>query len=67
MFSSNYFVLNCYPLEREEPAKEFSLSSLLKVDTIEANTVKNDKTLSQAYNKIVSTYIKIMIFPQLIV
>ncbi|MGT2729740.1 hypothetical protein ACVRWQ_07400 [Streptococcus phocae subsp. salmonis] len=58
LFSSNYFVLNCYPLEREEPAKEFSLSSLLKVDTIEANTVKNDKTLSQAYNKIVSTYIK---------
>lgn len=28
------------------------------MDTIEANTVKNDKTLSQAYNKIVSTYIK---------
>lgn len=58
MFSSNYFILNCYPLGREEPAKEFSLSSLLKVETIEANTVKNDKTLSQAYNKIVSTYIK---------
>ena len=58
LFSSNYFVLNCYPLGREEPAKEFSLSSLLKVETIEANTVKNDKTLSQAYNKIVSTYIK---------
>ena len=31
---------------------------MLKVETIEANTVKNDKTLSQAYNKIVSTYIK---------
>ena len=58
LFSSNYFILNCYPLGREEPAKEFSLSSLLKVETIEANTVKNDKTLSQAYNKIVSTYIK---------
>ena len=58
LFSSNYFVLNFYPIGREEPAKEFSLSSLLKVDTIEANTVKNDKTLSQAYNKIVSTYIK---------
>lgn len=58
LFSSNYFVLNCYPLGREEPAKEFSLSSLLKVETIEANTVKNDKTLSQAYNKIVSTYVK---------
>ena len=43
---------------REEPAKEFSLSPLLKVETIEANTVKNDKTLSQAYNKIVSTYKK---------
>ena len=58
LFSSNYFVLNFYPIGREEPAKEFSLSSLLKVDTIEANTVKNDKTLSQAYNRIVSTYIK---------
>ncbi|MBF0715761.1 AAA family ATPase [Gemelliphila palaticanis] len=58
LFSSNYFILNCYPQGREEPAKEFSLSSLLKVETIEANTVKNDKTLSQAYNKIVSTYIK---------
>lgn len=58
LFNSNYFVLNFYPIGREEPAKEFSLSSLLKVDTIEANTVKNDKTLSQAYNKIVSTYIK---------
>lgn len=58
LLSSNYFILNCYPLGREEPAKEFSLSSLLKVETIEANTVKNDKTLSQAYNKIVSTYIK---------
>lgn len=58
LFSSNYFVLNFYPIGREEPAKEFSLSSLFKVDTIEANTVKNDKTLSQAYNKIVSTYIK---------
>lgn len=45
LFSSNYFILNCYPLGREEPAKEFSLSSLLKVETIEANTVKNDKTL----------------------
>ena len=58
LLSSNYFILNCYPLGREEPAKEFSLSSLLKVETIEANTVKNDKTLSQAYNKIVSTYIE---------
>ena len=58
LFSSNYFVLNFYPIGREDPAKEFSLSSLLKVETIEANTVKSDKTLSQAYNKIVSTYIK---------
>ncbi|WP_025196526.1 AAA family ATPase [Streptococcus agalactiae] len=58
LFSSNYFVLNFYPIRRDEPAKEFSLSSLLKVATIEANTVKNDKTLSQAYNKIVSTYIR---------
>lgn len=58
LFSSKYFVLNFYPKGREEPAKDFSLSSLLKVDTIEANTVKNDNTLSQAYNKIVSTYIK---------
>ena len=48
-------------MSRDEPAKEFSLSSLLKVETIEANAVKNDKTLSQAFNKIVSTYKKIMI------
>ena len=58
LFNSNYFALNFYPIGREDPAKEFSLSSLLKVETIEANTVKSDKTLSQAYNKIVSTYIK---------
>ncbi|HFR3978008.1 TPA: ATP-dependent endonuclease, partial [Streptococcus suis] len=58
LFSGNYFVLNFYPLGRDEPAKDFSLSSLLKVETIEANTVKNDKTLSQAYNKIVSAYAK---------
>ena len=58
LFSTNYFVLNFYPIGREKPAKEFSLSTLLKVDTIEANTVKNDQTLSKAYNKIVSTYIK---------
>lgn len=58
LFSSNYFILNFYPKGRGEPAKEFSLASLLKVDTIEANTVKNDNILSQAYNKIVSTYVK---------
>ena len=58
LFNSNYFILNFYPMSRDEPAKEFSLSSILKVETIEANAVKNDKTLSQAFNKIVSTYKK---------
>lgn len=58
LFSSDYFVLNFYPLGSDEPAKEFSLSPLLKVETIEANTVKSDETLSRAYNKIVSSYIK---------
>lgn len=58
LFSSNFFVLNFYPFEREKLAREFNLASILKVETIEANTVKNDKTLSSAYNKIVSTYIK---------
>ena len=58
LFNSNYFILNFYPMSRDEPAKEFSLSSLLKVETIEANAVKNDKTLSQAFNKIVSIYKK---------
>ena len=58
LFNSNYFILNFYPMSRDEPAKEFSLSFLLKVETIEANAVKNDKTLSQAFNKIVSTYKK---------
>ena len=33
LFSSNYFILNFYPKGRDEPAKEFSLASLLKVDT----------------------------------
>ncbi|WP_206601577.1 ATP-dependent nuclease [Staphylococcus delphini] len=47
-----------YPLGKDEPAKEFSLAPLLKVETIEANTVKSDETLSKAYNKIVSSYIK---------
>ena len=58
LFNSNYFILNFYPMGRDEPAKDFSFSSLLKVETIEANAVKNDKTLSQAFNKIVSTYKK---------
>ena len=58
LFSSNFFVLNFYPFERDKLAKEFNLASILKVETIEANTVKNDRTLSSAYNKIVSTYIK---------
>ncbi|GEQ62164.1 putative ATP-dependent endonuclease of the OLD family [Vagococcus lutrae] len=58
LFSSDYFILNFYPLGKDEPSKEFSLAPLLKVETIEANTVKNDETLSKAYNKIVSSYIK---------
>lgn len=58
LFSSDYFILNFYPLGSDEPAKEFSLSPLLKVETIEANTVKSDETLSRAYNKIVSSYMK---------
>ena len=58
LFNSNYFILNFYPMGRDEPAKDFSFSSLLKVEMIEANAVKNDKTLSQAFNKIVSTYKK---------
>ena len=58
LFNSNYFILNFYPMGRDDPAKDFSFSSLLKVEMIEANAVKNDKTLSQAFNKIVSTYKK---------
>ncbi|EIS6531636.1 AAA family ATPase [Staphylococcus pseudintermedius] len=58
LFSSDYFILNFYPLGKDEPSKEFSLAPLLKVETIEANTVKSDETLSKAYNKIVSSYIK---------
>ncbi|HCT0482150.1 TPA: hypothetical protein LQO21_002341, partial [Staphylococcus pseudintermedius] len=58
LFSSDCFILNFYPLGKDEPAKEFSLAPLLKVETIEANTVKSDETLSKAYNKIVSSYIK---------
>ncbi|EII2003599.1 hypothetical protein LG055_002435, partial [Staphylococcus pseudintermedius] len=54
LFSSDCFILNFYPLGKDEPAKEFSLAPLLKVETIEANTVKSDETLSKAYNKIVS-------------
>ena len=58
LFSGDYFILNFYPLGKDEPAKEFSLVPLLKVETIEANTVKNDETLSRAYNKIVSSYME---------
>lgn len=53
-----YYILNFYPDGIDIPAKDFSLSSLLKVKTIDANTVKDGKTLSNAYNKIVTTYIK---------
>lgn len=57
-FCGKYYVLNFYSPVLDEPAKNFSLSSILKVKTIDANTVKDGKTLSNAYNKIVSTYIK---------
>lgn len=57
-FCGKYYILNFYPDGNSEPAKDFSLSSLLKVKTIDANTVKDGKTLSNAYNRIVTAYIK---------
>ncbi|MBO0446895.1 hypothetical protein IGJ55_001972 [Enterococcus sp. AZ170] len=57
-FCGKYYILNFYAEGSDEPAKDFSLSSLLKVKTIDANTVKDGKTLTNAYNKIVTTYIK---------
>lgn len=57
-FCGKYYILNFYPDGNDEPAKDFTLSSLLKVKTIDANSVKDGKTLTNAYNKIVSTYIK---------
>lgn len=66
LFNENYFALNFYPLiqneeaevEEGEKAEQFSLAPLLKVDVVEANTVKNNDTLSKAYSKIVSAYAK---------
>lgn len=52
------YELNFYPDGNDIPAKDFSLAPLLKVKTIDANTVKDGKTLSNAYNKIVSTYLQ---------
>lgn len=58
LFDDDYYILNFYPLESDEPAEQFSLVPLLKVDVVEANTVKNADTLSKAYSKIVLTYAK---------
>lgn len=58
LLDRGYYTLNFYPINNIKPAKYFSLSSLLKVKTIQANTVKDNNTLSKAYNKIVSTYVK---------
>ena len=58
LFNENYYALNFYPLGANEPAEQFSLAPLLKVDVVEANTVKDNHTLSKAYSKIVSTYAK---------
>ncbi|MRJ48434.1 AAA family ATPase [Fundicoccus ignavus] len=52
------YVLNFYPANNETPANDFSLAPLLKVTTIDANTVKDDRTLSNAYNKIVSNFLR---------
>lgn len=58
LFNENYYALNFYPLDADEYAEQFSLAPLLKVDVVEANTVKDNHTLSKAYSKIVSTYAK---------
>ncbi|MBB1068698.1 AAA family ATPase [Limosilactobacillus sp. RRLNB_1_1] len=58
LFCGDYYQLNYYSGNGNTLAEDFSLSQLLKVKTIEANTVKDKNTLSKAYNKIVSTYAK---------
>lgn len=58
IISKDYFVLNFYSLNSDTPVQDFTLAPLIKVKTIEANSVKNKDTLSRAYNKIVNTYIK---------
>lgn len=58
LFSETYYALNFYPLGASEKADQFSLAPLLKVNVVEANTVKDSATLSKAYSKIVSTYAK---------
>lgn len=58
IISKDYFVLNFYSLNSDAPVQDFTLAPLIKVKTIEANSVKNKDTLSRAYNKIVNTYIK---------
>lgn len=56
LLDNGYYTLNFYPLNSNIPSKSFSLNSFLKVKTIQANTVKDNNTLSKAYNKIVDTY-----------
>ncbi len=58
LLDKGYYTLNFYALCNDEPAKSFSLSALLKVKTVQANTVKDNNTLSKAYNKIINTYIE---------
>ena len=58
LLDQGYYSLNFYPLDGNRAAKDFSLSSLLKVKAIQANTIKDKHTLSIAYNKIVNTYSK---------
>lgn len=58
LLDTGYYTLNFYPLNSNQAAKSFSLAAFLKVKAIQANTVKDNNTLSTAYNKIVTTYAK---------
>ena len=58
LLDQGYYSLNFYPLNSNKAAKNFSLSPLLKVKAIQANTIKDKHTLSNAYNKIVNTHSK---------
>lgn len=52
------FSLNFYPKDSETKTEVFSMSDLLEVKIITANNIKNDESLTRAFNKIVQSFFK---------
>lgn len=51
------FKLMFYPEDSNEEAEKFSLSKLLEVKMVKANNINGENGLSNAYNKIIKTFI----------